>query len=57
MRDSTIGAEELVTAYLDPQQVTLQSIEPHNHRVNTAEWAVIQTFKKIFIGALGATDI
>jgi hypothetical protein len=28
---------------------------PHNHRVNTAKWA-IQTFKVAFIATLGTTD-
>ncbi len=38
-----------------PQQVSLQLIEPHNHRVNAMEQA-IQMFKNWFIGALGTTD-
>jgi hypothetical protein len=29
--------KERVKAYLTPQQVMLQLVEPHNHRVNTAE--------------------
>ena len=37
-------ATKATTAYLTPQQVTLQLVEPHNHRVNAAERA-IQTFK------------
>jgi hypothetical protein len=48
-------ATKAIKAYLTPQQVTLQLVEPHNHRVNTAERA-IQTFKHRFIGALGTTD-
>ena len=37
-------ATKAIKAYLTPQQVTLQLVESHNHRVNTAERA-IQTFK------------
>ncbi len=37
-------ATKAIKAYLTPQQVTLQLVEPHNHRVNAAEQA-IQTFK------------
>ena len=33
----------------------MQLVEPHNHHVNTAEWA-IQTFKDAFIAALATTD-
>jgi hypothetical protein len=44
-----------IKAHLTPQQVTLQLVEPHVHRVNAAERA-IQTFKNQFIGALGTTD-
>jgi hypothetical protein len=43
-----------ITAYLTPQQVMLQLVEPNNYRVNTTEQA-IQTFKNQFIGALGTT--
>jgi hypothetical protein len=39
-----------------PQQVSLQLVKLHNHRVNPAERA-IQTFKNQFIGALGSTGI
>jgi hypothetical protein len=45
----------VIKAYLTPQQVSLQLVELHNHRVNAAECA-IQTFKNRFIGALGTTD-
>jgi hypothetical protein len=38
-----------------PQEVVLQLVEPHNHRVNAAEQA-IQTFKNRFVGALRTTD-
>ena len=48
-------ATKAIKATLTPQQVTLQLVEPHNHRVNAAERA-IQTFKNRFIGALGTTD-
>jgi hypothetical protein len=48
-------AAKTIKAHLTPQQVTLQLVEPHNHRVNAAERA-IQTFKNRFIGALGTTD-
>jgi hypothetical protein len=41
--------------HLTPQQVILQLVEPHSHRVNATERA-IQTFKNRFIGALGTTD-
>jgi hypothetical protein len=37
-------ATKAIKAYLTPQQVTLQLVEPHNHRVNTTEQA-IQTLK------------
>ncbi len=48
-------AMKVIKAYLTTQQVSLQLVEPHNHRVNAAEHA-IQTFKNRFIGALGTTD-
>jgi hypothetical protein len=48
-------ATKAIKAYLTPQDVALQLVEPHNHRVNAAERA-IQTFKNRFIGALGTTD-
>ena len=48
-------ATKVIKAYLTPQEVGLQLVEPHNHRVNAAERA-IQTFKNRFIGALGTTD-
>jgi hypothetical protein len=47
-------ATKAIKAYLTPQQVTLQLVEPHNHRVNAVERA-IQTIKNRFIGTLGAT--
>jgi hypothetical protein len=48
-------AKKIIKAYLKPQDLTLQLVEPHNHHVNAAEHA-IQTFKNRFIGALGTTD-
>ncbi len=48
-------AKKVIKAYLKPQDVTLQLVEPHNHRVNAAE-CTIQTFKNRFRGALGTTD-
>ena len=48
-------ATKAIKAYLTPQQVILQLVEPHNHQVNAAERA-IQTFKNRFIGALRTTD-
>ena len=48
-------ATKAIKAYLTPQQVTLQLVELHNHRVNTTKQA-IQTFKNQFIGALGTAD-
>jgi hypothetical protein len=48
-------ATNMIKAYLTPHEVSLQLVEPHNHRVNAAERA-IQTFKNRFIGALGTTD-
>jgi hypothetical protein len=48
-------ATKVIKAYLQPQNVCLQLIEPHHHSVNAAEEA-IQTFKNCFLGALGTTD-
>jgi hypothetical protein len=49
-------ATKVIKAYRTTQQVSLQLVEPHNHRVNAAKHA-IQTFKNCFIGALGTTDV
>ncbi len=49
-------ATKAIKSYLTPQQCCLQLVKPGNHRVNAAERA-IQTFKNIFIGALGTTDV
>jgi hypothetical protein len=38
-------AAKVIEAYLTPQQVGLQLVEPHNHHINAAKRA-IQTFKK-----------
>jgi hypothetical protein len=46
---------KVIKAYFSPQQVSLQLVKLHNHHVNTTERA-IQTFKNLFIGALGTTD-
>jgi hypothetical protein len=48
-------ATQVIKAYLNPRNVQLQLVEPHNHCVNAAKRA-IQTFKNCFIGALGTTD-
>jgi hypothetical protein len=45
----------VMKAYLKPQDVTLQLVEPHNHRVNATH--LIQIFKNRFSGALGTTDV
>ncbi len=41
--------------FLTKEECKLQLVEPHNHRVNAAKWA-IQTFKDAFIAALTTTD-
>jgi len=48
-------ATKSIKSYLTSQQVMLQLVEPHNHRVNAAERA-IQTFQNQFIGTLSTTD-
>ncbi len=48
-------ATKYIKQFLDKNNCKLQLVEPHNHRVNTAEWA-IQTFKDAFIAALTTTD-
>jgi hypothetical protein len=45
----------VINAYLNPQHVELQLVEPYNHCANAAERA-IQTFRNHFIGGLGTTD-
>jgi hypothetical protein len=48
-------ATKVMKAYIKPQDVSLQLMEPHNHCIDAAE-RTIQTFKNKFIGALGTTD-
>jgi hypothetical protein len=48
-------ATKHIKKLLKKEECKLQLVEPHNHRVNTAEWA-IHTFKDAFIVALVATD-
>jgi hypothetical protein len=44
-----------IKTFLTKNDCKLQLVEPHNHRVNTAEQA-IQTFKNAFIAVLSTTD-
>ena len=48
-------ATKYIKKFLTKKECDLQLVEPHNHRVNTAERA-IQTFKDAFIAALATTD-
>merc|ERR1712155_17519 len=48
-------ASKAVQAYLEDQDVDVQLVKPHNHRVNAAERAV-QTFKNLFISGLATCD-
>jgi hypothetical protein len=48
-------ATKYIKNILTTKDCALQVVEPHNHRVNTAERA-IQTFKDAFIAALATTD-
>ena len=48
-------ATKYIKKFLTEKECDLQLVEPHNHRVNTAERA-IQTFKDAFIAALATTD-
>ncbi len=48
-------ATKHIKKFLTENKCKLQLIEPHNHRVNAAEWS-IQTFKDAFIAALATTD-
>ncbi len=48
-------AAKVIKAYLNPQNIELQLIEPHNHRANAVKRA-IQTFKNHVINALCTTD-
>ncbi len=48
-------ATKHIKQFFTEEECKLQFVEPHNHRVNTAERA-IQTFKDAFISALATTD-
>ncbi len=48
-------ATKYIKEFLTKEECRLQLVEPHNHWVNTAKWA-IQTFKDAFISALATTD-
>ena len=48
-------AATAIKQYCVSKNITVQLVEPHNHRVNAAERA-IQTFKNHFISGLCATD-
>jgi hypothetical protein len=49
-------AMKVIKAYLKPQDMILQLVEPHKHHINATEHT-IQTFKNRFIGALGTMDV
>jgi len=48
-------ASKAVQKFLEEEDIKLQLVEPHNHRVNAAEQA-IQTFKNLFIGGISVCD-
>ena len=48
-------ASKAVQSYLEAENVNIQLVEPHNHRVNAAERA-IQTFKNHLIVGLSTCD-
>ena len=48
-------ATKHIKKYLTKNECKFQLVEPHNHRINTAEQAN-QTFKDAFISALAMTD-
>ena len=48
-------ATKHIKKFLTKEQCKLQLVEPHNHRMNAAEWA-IQTWKDAFIAVLATTD-
>jgi hypothetical protein len=48
-------ATKYIKKFLTKKECNLQLVEPHNHHVNAAGWA-IQTFKDAFIAALATTD-
>jgi hypothetical protein len=45
-----------VEKYIRSEQINIQLVPPHNHRVNAAERA-IATFKEHFIAALATVDM
>ena len=45
-----------VEKYISSEQINIQLVPPHNHRVNAAERA-IATFKEHFIAALATVDM
>jgi hypothetical protein len=45
-----------VKKYVRSEQINIQLVPPHNHRVNAAEQA-IATFKEHFIAALATVDM
>ena len=49
-------ATKHIKQFLSENDCKLQLVEPHNHRVNTAERA-IQTFKDVFIAPLATTNV
>ena len=48
-------ASKAIKEYLEEEDIQMQAVEPHNHRVNAAERA-IQTFKNHFIAGLSIGD-
>jgi hypothetical protein len=48
-------ATKHIEKFLTDNKCKLQLVEPHNHRVNAAECAIL-TFKDAFIAALATTD-
>jgi hypothetical protein len=48
-------ATKFIKKFLTKKECNLQVVEPHNHRVNAAEWA-IQTFEDACIAALATTN-
>ena len=50
-------ATNYIKQFLTKKGCKLQLVEPHNHRVNAAKQARIQTFKNAFIAALTTTEL
>ena len=48
-------ASKAIREFLEKEDIGVQLVEPHNHRVNAAERA-IQTFKNLFISGLATCD-